>query len=54
MLRYRSVSSKGKSQFQIVLERTPFYPEGGGQAGDTGVLIFGDEVIEVVNTKKEK
>src|SRR5690606_26435889 len=53
ILRYRKVSGKGGDQFQIVLERTPFYAEGGGQVGDTGWLIAGTEKIEVIDTKRE-
>ncbi|MBL7706990.1 MAG: alanine--tRNA ligase [Taibaiella sp.] len=51
--RYRKVKAKNKEQFQLVLETTPFYAESGGQVGDRGVLIFGEEVIEVVDTKKD-
>ncbi|HTO14583.1 MAG TPA: alanine--tRNA ligase [Edaphocola sp.] len=51
--RYRKVKAKNKEQYQIVLEATPFYAESGGQVGDQGVLIFGEEVIDVIDTKKE-
>jgi len=53
VLKYRKTKSKGKEIFQIVLEETPFYAESGGQVGDTGFLIFDEEKIPVVNTKKE-
>jgi alanyl-tRNA synthetase len=53
VLRYRKTTTKGKEIFQLVLDTTPFYAESGGQIGDTGVLLFDDEEISVVNTKKE-
>lgn len=52
--RYRTVSLKGdQQQYHIALASTPFYPEGGGQVGDQGVLTFGEEEIKVINTFKE-
>ena len=53
ILRYRKVTQKNKSFYQIVLNRTPFYAEMGGQVGDRGTLTLGDEVIEVTDTKRE-
>jgi alanyl-tRNA synthetase len=53
ILKYRKVSAKGKEQFQLVLNRTPFYAESGGQVGDAGLLIGEGEEIIITDTKKE-
>jgi alanyl-tRNA synthetase len=54
IVKYRKVTAKGKEQFQIVLDRTPFYAESGGQVGDKGELVFPNgEIIEITDTKKE-
>jgi alanyl-tRNA synthetase len=52
--RYRKVDSKKDGKlYQIVLNHTPFYPEGGGQVGDKGILSTANETIEIIDTKKE-
>lgn len=56
ILRYRKVKQKGKEFYQIILSKTPFYAEMGGQVGDRGVLLStsgSGEVIEIFDTKKE-
>nr|MBC7612083.1 alanine--tRNA ligase [Pseudopedobacter sp.] len=53
ILKYRKVKAKGKEQFQLVLDRTPFYAESGGQVGDTGLLIGEGEEVKIIDTKKE-
>jgi len=51
--RYREVTSKAGKQYQLVFNLTPFYPEGGGQVGDTGTISSPSESINIVDTKKE-
>ena len=52
--RYRKIDSKKDGVlYQIVLDATPFYPEGGGQVGDKGTLVSVNETIEILDTKKE-
>jgi alanyl-tRNA synthetase len=53
VVKYRSVKQKDKELFQLILDKTPFYAESGGQVGDTGYLDFGSENVEVLDTKKE-
>lgn len=53
ILRYRKVTQKKNSFFEVVLDQTPFYGEMGGQVGDKGWLISDSEKIDVIDTKRE-
>jgi len=53
LVRYRQMKEKKKTYYQLVLDRTPFYPEGGGQIGDTGYLEADGKKISIFDTKKE-
>jgi len=52
--RFRKVADQKGELYQIVLDKTPFYPEGGGQVGDKGYLKSAEgEAIKITDTKKE-
>lgn len=53
LVKYRKVTQKNKTFYQLVFNFTPFYPEGGGQVGDTGYIQFGDDKTIIFDTKKE-
>jgi len=53
IVKYRKTTNKGKDQYQIILDKTPFYAESGGQVGDTGYLEANGKRVKITNTQKE-
>ena len=53
IIRYRQVTQKKSTFYELVLDNTPFYGEMGGQVGDQGVLVSEDETVEIIDTKRE-
>lgn len=53
ILRYRKIKKGNKEQYQLVLSRTPFYAESGGQVGDTGVIEANGKSVHITDTQKE-
>lgn len=54
LIAYRQLHKHGKTSYQLVLDKTPFYAQGGGQVGDTGFLYIEEEKIAVLDTRKEE
>jgi len=53
IVKYRKIKEKKKEFYQVVLDKTPFYAESGGQVGDRGYLENSDEKVKILDTKKE-